>query len=152
MKATTTSSPNGAITMYPEKVKLKYLEGEPEKYRLHWARGPVINDEDIMAYAAQAAHVPESAIVMAQEALLDAIRYFCVNGHSVQVPYLGTFSVQLNSTVQETAKEADAKTVTHRRIRFYPKTKLRAACNIKNIRINIIDPLGLNTHKPDSNQ
>ena len=141
--AETTSGPKGTITMYPEKVKLYYLEGQPEKYRLHWSKGAAITDEDITQYAAQASHVPESSIVLAQEALFDAIDYFCANGHSVQVPYLGTFSVNLNSKVVETAEEANAESVTRRRLRFYPKRRLKAACNKKNIRINLVDTLGL---------
>ena len=137
------SGPRGAITMYPEKVKLNYLEGKPEKYRLHWAKGPVIKDEDITHYAAQASCVPESAIVLAQEALFDAINYFCANGHSVQVPYLGTFSVQLNCEVTKTAAEANEHSVKQRRIRFYPKAELKNMCSRDNIRIDIEDILGL---------
>lgn len=140
---TMTSGPKGVIKMYPEKVKLYYMDGQPEKYRLHWMRGGTITDEDIIQYAAQAAFVPESAMVMAQEALFDAIDYFCANGHSVEVPYLGTFSVRLNSKVVETAEEANAESVTHRRLRFYPKKRLKAACHKKNIRIEIVDVLGL---------
>ena len=140
---TIAAGPKGTIKMYPEKVKLNYLEGKPEKYRLHWMRSGVITDEDIIAYAAQASHVPPSYIVLAQEALFDAINFFCVNGHAVQIPYLGTFSVNLNSKVVETAEEANAESVTHRRLRFYPKRKLKAACNLKNIRIDIEDVLGL---------
>ena len=135
------SGPRGAITMYPEKVKLNYLEGKPEKYRLHWAKGPVIKDEDITHYAAQASCVPESAIVLAQEALFDAINYFCANGHSVQVPYLGTFSVNLNSKVVEDVEDANANSVMRRRLRFYPKGRLKAACDKKNIRIDIVKRL-----------
>lgn len=140
---TTTSGPKGAITMYPEKVKLYYMEGQPEKYRLHWSRGATITDEDITQYAAQASHVPESSIILAQEALFDAIDYFCANGHSVQVPYLGTFSVNLNSKVVEMAEEANEESVKRCRLRFYPKRRLKAACNKKNIRMNIVDILGL---------
>ena len=74
---------------------------------------------------------------MAKKALFDAIDYFFAKGHAVQIPYLGTFSVRLNSKVVETAEEANEGSVTHRRLRFYPKRRLKAACNKKNIRINI---------------
>lgn len=137
------AGPKGTIKMYPEKVKLKYLEGEPEKYRLHWMRSSPITDEDIIAYAAKAAHVPEAWLVMAQDALYDAIDYYCKQGHAVQIPHLGTFSVQLNTKVVATPKEANAGSVTQRRLRFYPKKRLKAACSLKNIRIDIEDVLGL---------
>ncbi len=142
-KTTHTSGPLGSIIMYPEKVKLSYLEGKPEKYRLHWKRATPMADEDITAYAAQMTHVPESAITLAQEALFDAITFFCVNGQSVQVPNLGTFSIQMDSSVVATAKEVGADTVKRRRLRFYPKAKLRAACRLENIRIDIDDLLRL---------
>lgn len=138
-KTIRTSEPLGSIIMYPEKVKLSYLEGEPEKFRLHWKRATTIADEDITAQAAQMTHVPESAITLAQEALFDAITYYCTHGHSVQVPYLGTFSIQIDSCVAGTANEVNADSVKRCRLRFYPKAKLRAACRLENIRINIDD-------------
>lgn len=142
-----TSGPTGHITMHPEKVKLNYQEGKPEKYRLHWERAGTITAENITKYAAQTSMVPESAIIMAQEALFDAIDYFCANGHSVQVPYLGTFSLQLDGSVVDTPKEADALSVKRRRLRFYPKARLRAACRLENISIEVIDRLGLKKKK-----
>ena len=140
---TIVAGPKGTIKMFPQKVKLNYLEEKPEKYRLHWMRSGDITDEDIIAYAAQAAHVPEACLVLAQDALYDAIDFFCRQGHAVQIPNLGTFSVKLNSKVVATPKEANAESVTHRRLRFYPKKRLKAACSLKNIRINIEDVLGL---------
>ena len=139
---TTSTGPKGSIKMYPEKVQLHYLEDKPEKYRLHWMRSGDITDEDITQYAAQAAHVPESYIVLAQEALFDAIHYFCANGHAVQIPNLGTFSVRLDSKVVPTPEEANLNSVKRRYLRFYPKRRLKAACNKKNIRIDIVKRLG----------
>ena len=69
--------------------------------------------------------------------------------HAVQIPNLGTFSVNLNSKVVATAEEANAESVTHRRLRFYPKRKLKAICNLKNIRIDIIKRLGSATRDSD---
>lgn len=135
--------PKGAIKMYPEKVKLHYLDGRPEKYRLHEVKQRPIKEKDVIAYASQVACVPKSALIMAQGALFDAIKYFCVNGHAVQVPYLGTFSVQLNCEVTETAVEANEYSVKQRRIRFFPKAELKNMCSRDNIRIDIEDILGL---------
>ena len=45
----------------------------------------------IIAYAAQAAGVPESSMALAMEALFDAMNYFVLNGHSVQIPNIVTF-------------------------------------------------------------
>lgn len=86
--STKTQQVRGSIAMYPKKTYLRYREDKPQVYKLQVQRGGIIRDRDITAYAAQAAHVPESTIALAQEALFDAINYFCINGHTVQVPDL----------------------------------------------------------------
>jgi len=54
-------------------------------------RYSTIDYHDLISYAAKAAGVPESSIALAMEALFDGMNYFVLNGHSVQVPNLGTF-------------------------------------------------------------
>ena len=65
------------------------LVGKADRYS-------TITYEAIVAYAAKAAAVPESSIEMAMEAIFDAMNYFVLNGHSVQIPNLGTFSLGIN--------------------------------------------------------
>ena len=62
------------------------LVGQADRYS-------TIEYKAIVAYAAKAAAVPESSIEMAMEAIFDAVNYFVLNGHSVQIPNLGTFSI-----------------------------------------------------------
>ena len=59
----------------------------------------------LIAYAAKAAGVPESSIALAMEALFDAMNYFVLNGHSVQIPNLGTFFISVRA--KSTATEAE---------------------------------------------
>ena len=56
-------------------------------------RYSTIDYQSIVQYAAKAAAVPESSVEMAMEAIFDAVNYFVLNGHSVQIPNLGTFSI-----------------------------------------------------------
>ena len=56
-------------------------------------RYSTIDYRSIIQYAAKAAAVPESSMEMAMEAIFDAVNYFVLNGHSVQIPNLGTFSI-----------------------------------------------------------
>lgn len=56
-------------------------------------RYSTIDYQSIVAYAAKAAAVPDSSVEMAMEAIFDAVNYFVLNGHSVQIPNLGTFSI-----------------------------------------------------------
>ena len=129
--------------MYPKKTYLRYREAKPEVYKLQTQRGGIIRDSDVTAYAAQAAHVPESTIAMAQEALFDAINYFCVNGHTVQVPGLGAFGIQLRSKLAKTEDDAGSDVIKNKYIRYWAKDSLRSMCNRKNISVKLTDPLGL---------
>lgn len=83
----------------------------------------------IVAYAAKAAAVPESSIEMAMEALFDAMNYFVLNGHSVQIPNLGTFSLGIKCKSSESETEFTANFSQNLRsiaIRFLPDTELKA--------------------------
>ena len=93
------------------------------------SRYSTIGYDAIVAYAAKAAAVPESSIEMAMEALFDAMNYFVLNGHSVQIPNLGTFSigVRAKSTESEAAFTADfSKNLRGIGIRFLPDPDLKA--------------------------
>ena len=93
------------------------------------SRYSTIAYDAIVAYAAKAAAVPESSIEMAMEALFDAMNYFVLNGHSVQIPNLGTFSigVRAKSTGSEAEFTADfSKNLRGINIRFLPDPDLKA--------------------------
>lgn len=82
----------------------------------------------LIAYAAKAAGVPESSIALAMEALFDAMNYFVLNGHSVQIPNLGTFfiSVRAKSTATEAEFTANfAQNLRSVSIRFRPDSELK---------------------------
>lgn len=92
-------------------------------------RYSTIEYDAIVAYAAKAAAVPESSIDMSMEALFDAMNYFVLNGHSVQIPNLGTFSigVRAKSTGSEAEFTADfSKNLRGIKIRFLPDPELKA--------------------------
>ena len=71
-------------------------------------RYSTISYDAIVAYAAKAAAVPESSITMAMEAIFDAMNYFVLNGHSVQIPNLGTFSIGIRAKSTESEAEFTA--------------------------------------------
>ena len=83
----------------------------------------------IIAYAAKAARVPESSIILSMEALFDAMNFFVLNGHSVKIPNLGTFylSVRMKSAAtKEEFIENFAKDLHQISIRFRPAPALKA--------------------------
>ena len=54
----------GAMTYMKRPIVLKFDENEPKVYKLQVVRGNVIKEDAIIAYAAQAAAVPESTIII----------------------------------------------------------------------------------------
>ena len=97
------------------------LVGQAERYS-------TIDYQSIIAYAAKAAAVPESSIEMAMEALFDAMNYFVLNGHSVQIPNLGTFSIGVRAKSAADESEFTANFSQNLRnviIRFLPDTDLK---------------------------
>ena len=92
-------------------------------------RYSTIDYDSVVGYAAKAAAVPESSIDMSMEARFDGMNYFVLNGHSVQIPNLGTFSlvVSAKSTGSEAEFTADfSKNLRSIKIRFLPDPELKA--------------------------
>ena len=112
----------GAMTYLKRPFILKFDENEPKVYKLQIVRGNVIKEDAIVAYAAQAAAVPESTIIMAKNALFDAINYFCANGRRVMVPNLGSFAPVTRVKVTRNEADCDTRTIKkHGRVlRFWP--------------------------------
>lgn len=140
----------GAICLYPRKVKIGVVEGKPEMFKLFHLRGNQVSGKDVVYYAAKAAHVPVSAIEMTKEALFDAITYFCAQGHAVQIPYLGALAVQFRTKMAETPEDATSDLVKRKYLRFWPKKEIREQCNLKNIHVKIKDILGVLKDDADS--
>lgn len=92
-------------------------------------RYSTISYGEIVAYAAKAAAVPESSIDMSMGALFDGMNYFVLNGHSVQIPNLGTFSIGVSAktTGSEAEFTADfSKNLRSIKIHFLPDPELKA--------------------------
>ena len=125
----------GAMTYLKRPFILKFDENEPKVYKLQVVRGNVIKEDAIVAYAAQAAAVPESTIIMAKNALFDAINYFCANGRRVMVPNLGSFAPVTRCKVTRNEADCDTRTIKkHGRVlRFWPKGNLSSMGNAANI-------------------
>ena len=117
----------GQINIGYKKRRIAYndtemLVGQSNRYS-------TISYESTIAYAAQAAGIPESSIILSMEALFDAMNYFVLNGHSVKIPNLGTFylSVRVKSAAtKEEFIENFAKDLHQISIRFRPAPALKA--------------------------
>lgn len=119
-----TLSVSGSMQYYKRKMRLTFREGKPEVYKLTITRGPVIGGEDLINYAANAAHVPQSTVRQAKAAIFDAIAYFCAQGRVVQIPTLGSFCPRTLSKTAHTLEETTLDTIVRRRLVWKPKKEV----------------------------
>lgn len=99
--------------------------------------------KDIVYYAAKAAHVPESSIEVAMDALYDALSYFVLNGHNVKIDGLGTFAFGINAFAQDDISAAGADAVHNMKIMYLAEMSLRQMLNNVAITTQITNPNGL---------
>lgn len=131
-----TASVGGRLSWYKKKMRLYFLEDKPIAYKAQALRGNVVKGDDLVAYAANAAHVPESTIRMAKDALFQAVNYFCTQGHLVQVPNLGGFKVVSNVKTMDSMEALNAAgvdAVRKKRLRWFPKAGIAQLGRISNI-------------------
>lgn len=124
--------------------KVGYMSGA-EKLVGQAERYSTIEYAAIVAYAAKAAAVPESSIEMAMEAIFDAVNYFVLNGHSVQIPNLGTFSLGISAKSTQTEAEFTAKFAENLRrisIRFLPDPELKQMISSTTISTSVTEDAG----------
>ena len=124
---------------------LQWMQQKQEnRYVAHIDNYSEISYDAIVAYAAKAAQVPESTMYMAMEAIFDAISYFVTEGHSVELPFIGTFSFGINGKAAWTAEDAKdlANKVYRKKIRFVMTPTMRSL--IRNVSFtSIVDDKGL---------
>lgn len=128
-----TRSVAGGLTFMRRPYVLNYRDTKPTVAKIQLVRGNVIKGDAVVAYAAQAANVPETTILMAQAALFDAINYFCTNGHRVEVPGLGSFGPVTKVKCVQSAEDLTAETIKARGLRFWPKRDIGDLANLGNL-------------------
>lgn len=139
MASKNTAAVAGNILLQKKALVLNFDDNKPVRYILSPVFGKEIRKDSIVYYAAKAAHVPESTISMAMDALFDAIDYFTTNDHRIMVPGLGSFGVAFTAKCVKTAEEADLSTVKTKKLRYWPITKIQKQCSAKNIHFETVD-------------
>ena len=130
----TTKGSTGAISWFKRQIRLTFREEKPIVYKAQVVRGPVVRGDDLIAYAANAAHVPESTVRMAKEALFQAILYYCANSHPVEIPGLGTIGVDIRTKTARSEQELTADNIYQKYLRWYPKKDIRVAGTMANLK------------------
>lgn len=130
----TTKGSTGVISWFKRQSRLGFREGKPIVFKAQVVRGPVVKGDDLVAYAANAAHVPESTVRMAKDALFRAILYYCANGHPVEIPGLGSIGVNIRTKVAKSEKDLSTDNIMQKYLRWYPKKDIRVAGTLANLK------------------
>ena len=130
----TTKGSTGVISWFKRQTRLGFRENKDVVFKAQVVRGPVVKCDDLIAYAANAAHVPESTIRMAKDALFQAILYYCANGHPVEIPGLGSIGVNIRTKVAKSEKDLSADNIMQKYLRWYPKKEIRVAGTLANLK------------------
>ena len=90
-------------------------------------RYSTVKGDEIVSYASQSSHIPESTLRACTLAMREAISYFVLNGHHVNLGkfgYLGVHSKQLSAVDYEQVKANLVKSMT---IGYTPSVEIKQA-------------------------
>ena len=94
-------------------------------------RYSTIGYDQIIAYSAKAAGIPENDMRATMDALMEAFDYFVTNGHSFKLDGVGTFSLSANTKTGDPDAEVcveGADAISRLRINFLPDKSLKDIC------------------------
>jgi len=86
-----------------------------------------IGNDQLVEYMATNSGINKSTAIAAVYALRSILTNYLLNGHTVVVPQLGTFSLGCNSKAQDTKDKVTADTIKRLKIRFTPETSINTA-------------------------
>ena len=86
-----------------------------------------LGEDEIVSYAAQTAHIPESTLLASTLAIREAIAFFVLNGHHVDLGKFGIFGIRSKQKAATDAEQVNANLVTRLSIGFTPSKELKEA-------------------------
>lgn len=101
-----------------------------------------LSQEKVMTQAALNSGLPKAAIKNAATAIAAVVSDWATEGHSVDIPYLGTMRFGLRSQSAATADDVSASLITARRVIFTPSTDIRDALSKTSVSIECFDRNG----------
>ena len=85
---------------------------------------PRIDKETLMSRALENSGLRKGVFYAAVDALCNEFKNFLMNGHSVEVPEVGSFRFAVNAKATDTEEEAGAGQVYRRKILYVPNKDL----------------------------
>jgi len=93
----------------------------------HPVRYSTVKGDQLVSYASQSSHIPESTLLACTLAVREAISYFVLNGHHVSLGKFGTFGVRTQQKAATDAEEVSAELVKRITIGFTPSAEIKKA-------------------------
>ncbi|MBO4500415.1 MAG: hypothetical protein J5732_09240 [Bacteroidaceae bacterium] len=122
----------GKIVVKAQQQNVFNLGGNGEKslaYVLRPVRYSTMGGEDIIDYCTSNSSIPRAFIGATISAVAQCIENFLLNGHNVQFPGLGTFSITTNGVSETDTGKAGVEQVNQLKIRFLPCVRLKDKVN-----------------------
>ena len=93
----------------------------------HPMRYSTVKGEQLVSYASQSSHIPESTLLACTLAVREAISYFVLNGHHVSLGMFGTFGIRTHQKAVTDAEEVSAELVKRITIGYTPSAEIKKA-------------------------
>ena len=106
---------------------VNYLKSDSVEggYKLYPVRYSTIKGNSLVESCSKNSYVPEAYMEAAMVAIIEAMENHLLNGHSIELPDFGIFSISCESTVAKTPSEAGVNQLKGLKINFRPSTTLK---------------------------
>ncbi len=117
------------IILKSQEQNVNYLKtGEVKSgYVLRPVQYSRIESADIVDYCANTCSLPRTFLAASLAAIESALTHFILNGHSVSIPNLGTFSLSCEGKVAEKSEDAGMNQFKGFHLNFRPSVQLKSA-------------------------
>ena len=90
-------------------------------------RYSTVKGDALVSYVTHTSHIPESTLLACTLAMREAISYFVLNGHHVDLDKFGILSVRSKQKAVDDAEQVNADLVTHLTVGFTPSKEIKEA-------------------------
>lgn len=98
--------------------------------------------EDVLVYASQISGIQEGHLKPAWGAIGDALLYFALQGHIVEIPGLGNIRAEIHAHARKLPSEVSTKDVYRRKFLLMPNKKLKKQLDSARLEITCYDKTG----------
>ena len=116
---------------------VNYLKSDSVEggYKLYPVRYSTIKGNSLVESCSKNSYVPKAYMEAAMVAIIEAMENYLLNGHSIELPEFGIFSISCESSVAKTPAEAGLGQLRGLKINFRPSTTLKT--KLENVEVEL---------------